>query len=189
MMENRLQVEEDWREMPLWYAVQTHAKSEHIAAAALSRDGQVEVYCPRLKFQRQTQRGKVWFTEALFPGYLFARFKAASHLRAVSYGNAVRKILQFGDRYACIPESVIDQIRVQMGDADVRMIEPSAEIGDEVEITTGPFLGMTATVTGLLEGKQRVRLLVEFLGRVSEAELSLHDVQSGRIPQQSFALG
>ena len=189
MMKNRLQPEEDWREQSLWYAVQTHAKSEHIAAAALSRDGEVEVYCPRLKFQRMTQRGKVWFTEALFPGYLFARFKAAIHFRAVSHGTAVRRILQFGDRYACIPESAIDQIRVQMSDTDICTIEPSAEVGDEVEITTGPFLGMTATVTGLLQGKQRVRLLIEFLGRVSEAELSLHDVQSGRLPQRNFALG
>ena len=63
------------------------------------------------------------------------------------------------------------------------------KVGDEVEITTGPFLGMTATVTGLLEGKQRVRVLIEFLGRASEAELSIYGVQSGRAPQQSFALG
>jgi hypothetical protein len=48
---------------------------------------------------------------------------------------------------------------------------------------------MTGTVTGLLGGKQRVRVLIEFLGRVSEAEVSAHDVQSGRVPQQSFALG
>lgn len=188
-MENGLQIEEDWREKSLWHVVQTHAKSEHIAAAALSRGGEIEVYCPRLKFQRLTQRGKVWFTEALFPGYFFARFSVARHFRAVSYATAVRRILQFGDRYACIPASSIDQIREQMGDADIRTIETRADVGDEVEITTGPFLGMTATVTGLLEGKQRVRVLIEFLGRASEAELSIYGVQSGRAPQQSFALG
>ncbi len=52
----------------------------------------------------------------------------------------------------------------------------------------GPLLGMTGTVTGLLGGKQRVQVLIEFLGRVSEAEVSVHDVQSGRVPQQSLAL-
>jgi hypothetical protein len=40
-----------------------------------------------------------------------------------------------------------------------------------------------------MQGKQRVKLLIEFLGRVSEAELSVHDVQSDRVPQQRFALG
>jgi len=188
-MEDRLDLAADWREMPLWYAVQTRAKSEHIAAAGLARSGEIEVYCPRLKFQRLTRRGKVWYTEALFPGYLFARFRVARHLRAVRYGAAVTRVLQFGDRYAVVPDSSIDQIRLQMGGADIRSIETNTQVGDEVEIAAGPFLGMTGTVTGLLGGKQRVRLLIEFLGRVSEAEVSVHDVQSGRVPQQSFALG
>ena len=189
MMEDQLDIAADWRDMDLWYAVQTHAKSEHLAAAGLARRGEIEVYCPRLRFQRLTRRGKVWYTEALFPGYLFARFQVARHLRAVSYGTAVTRVLQFGDRYAVVPDASIDQIRTQMGGADIRSIESSAQEGDEVEIAAGPFLGMTGTVTGLLGGKQRVRVLIEFLGRVSEAEVSAHDVQSGRVPQQSFVLG
>ena len=76
-----------------------------------------------------------------------------------------------------------------MGGDDTRRLEPSANVGDEVEITTGPLQGMTATVTGLQQGKQRVRLLIDFLGRVSEAELSVYDVQSDRVPQQRLALG
>jgi transcriptional antiterminator RfaH len=184
-----LQVGKDWRQKYLWYAVQTRAKSEHIAAAALSRSEGIEVYCPRLKFQRQTRRGRVWFTEALFPGYIFARFMAATHMRAVSYGTAVTRVLQLGNRYASVPDAAIDQIREQMGGGDTRRLEASAKVGEEVEITTGPLQGMTATVTGLMQGKQRVKLLIEFLGRVSEAELSVHDVQSDRVPQQRFALG
>ncbi len=189
MIEDELNIAADWREMHLWYAVQTHAKSEHIAAAGLARSGEIEVYCPRLRFQRLTQRGKVWYTEALFPGYLFARFRVARHLRAVRYGTAVTRVLQFGDHYAVVPDASIDQIRTQMGGADIRSIETSAQVGDEVEIAAGPLLGMTGTVTGLLGGKQRVRVLIEFLGRVSEAEVPAHEVQSGRVPQQSFALG
>ena len=184
-----LQVGKDWRQKCLWYAVQTRAKSEHIAAASLSRNEGIEVYCPRLQFQRQTRRGKVWFTEALFPGYIFARFMVATQMRTVSYSLAVTRVLQFGDRYACVPDSAIDQIREQMGGNDTRRLEPSANVGDEVEIATGPLQGMTATVTGLMQGKQRVRLLIDFLGRVSEAELSVYDVQSERVPQQRFALG
>ena len=57
----------DWREMNLWYVVQTHAKSEHIAAAGLTRSGEIEVYCPRLRFQRLTRRGKVWYPRRSFP--------------------------------------------------------------------------------------------------------------------------
>ena len=57
-----------------WYCVQTRPKSEHIARASLLQFGDVEVYCPRLRYHKTTRRGKVWFTEALFPCYLFARF-------------------------------------------------------------------------------------------------------------------
>jgi len=36
-----------------------------------------------LRFRKLTQRGPVWFVEAMFPGYLFARFNYPTQRRAV----------------------------------------------------------------------------------------------------------
>ena len=184
-----LKTDGDWREQRLWYAVQTRAKSEHIAAAGLAQYDGVEVYCPRLRFQRPTPRGKVWYTEALFPGYTFARFEARDHLRAVSYGNAVSRLLQFGDDYAILPDATIEAIRSEMGGGDLREVEIVPEVGEEVEIAAGAFRGMKGIVTNLLGGAQRVRVLLEFLGGVNEVEVPAHKVKVGREPQASFASG
>ena len=184
-----LQIEGDWREERLWYAVQTRAKSEHIAAAGLKQFDEIEVYCPRLRFQRPTPRGKVWFTEALFPGYMFARFAAQDYLRAVTYGNAVSRLLQFGEDYAVLPDGTIEQIRTEMGGEDLCEVEIKPEIGDEVEVAAGPFRGMKGIVTNLLGGAQRVRVLLEFLGNMNEVEVPAHKVRTGREPQASFGAG
>ena len=62
-----------------WFCVRSHPKHEHIAAAHL-RERKLEVYLPRIRFQRCTRRGLVWFTEALFPNYFFARLDLSNAL-------------------------------------------------------------------------------------------------------------
>jgi len=44
--------------------------------------------------------------------------------------------------------------------------------GDEVVIADGTFMGITAVVQRLLPAKDRVRVLLEFLGRPVEAEMA-----------------
>lgn len=58
-----------------WFCLRSQPKHEKIAATHLLRTiAGIEVFSPRLRIRRQTRRGVVWFVEALFPGYLFARF-------------------------------------------------------------------------------------------------------------------
>ena len=52
-----------------WFCLRAQPKHEHIAAQHLKKLPGVEVFCPRVRFQRATRRGKVWFTEAMFPNY------------------------------------------------------------------------------------------------------------------------
>ncbi len=177
----------DWREERLWYAVQTRAKSEHIAAAGLRQFPEVEVFCPRLRFQRATARGPVWFVEALFPGYLFARFAAGQHLRAVSHSQAVTRLLQFGPDFAVLPDAAVAALRAEVGRDGVREIRVAPGPGDEVELASGPLRGFTGTVTRITSGEQRVRVLLEFLGQVREVEVAAHELRSEHPPQLAFA--
>ncbi len=59
-----------------WYCLRSQPKHEHIAAAHLRLLEGVTVFCPRIRFKRATRQGLVWVTEAMFPGYLFARIRA-----------------------------------------------------------------------------------------------------------------
>ncbi len=165
---------------PQWYCVRTKPKSEHLAAAHVRRltleEMDIEVFCPRIRFQKATARGKVWFVEALFPGYLFARFDLATEMRAVQAQPSVSGILHFGDMYPSIDARLLMELREEFGDDELRQIAARIQEGDEVEIVDGALKGLTVVVSRLLPGKERVRILMEWLGEDREAEVSLHAV-------------
>jgi transcriptional antiterminator RfaH len=48
--------------------------------------------------------------------------------------------------------------------------------GDQVQIVGGAFVGLDAVVTQVLEAKERVKVLMDFLGRKMEAEVQWSSV-------------
>ena len=159
-----------WEAPPAWYCVRSRIKHEHIAAGQLKQLPDVEVFCPRVRFQRATRRGKVWFTEALFPNYLFARF-ALRNLRLIQATQGVAGVVHFGDYFATVAEEIITDLRVALDDSDLKEFPNAVAAGDEVVIADGSFMGITAVVQRLLPAKDRVRVLLEFLGRTVETEV------------------
>ena len=160
---------------PQWYCLRTPPKREHIAAANLRRAARVEVFNPRLRSRKLTRRGPVWFTDSVFPGYLFCRFALVQQLDAVRYLDGVRAVVQFGDRFPVIPDAVIEELRAHFGTDDVTVCPGELMVGDEVVIARGPFSGLTAVVVRALPGAQRVRVLMDFLGRTTPADLDQQD--------------
>lgn len=162
--------------LPAWYCVHTKSKCEHLAAAALRSIQGIDTYCPRIRFQRSTPRGKVWFVEALFPSYFFAKFDLETHLRAVNGTHNVIRVVEFGD--SCIPISgqTIEDIRREMKQEEIREVRPSLRVGDAVELTEGPMRGFKGIIDSLLSGQDRVRILLEFLGRQNYV-----DIDSGKL--------
>jgi transcriptional antiterminator RfaH len=156
-----------------WYCLRTQPKHEHIAAAHLRLRPEVEVFCPQVRLLRSTRRGPVWFTESLFPNYLFARFDFALLHAQVHYSPGVSRILRFGTKYADVPEVAIEHLRTAMGGAELKTISSSIGAGDDVEIVRGPLRGETGVVTQILPARERVKVLLEFLGGTNEVELEL----------------
>ena len=154
-----------------WFCLRSHPKREHIAAAQLRQDLQIEVFLPRIRYKRCTRFGPVWTTEALFQNYLFARFDPESCLRRVRSAHSVRGIVHFGDRYPTIPDTVIEDLRVASGPGEMCIVGESFNPGDLVRIAGGPFHDLQAVVTRAMPGQQRVALLLDFLGRQTTVEL------------------
>jgi transcriptional antiterminator RfaH len=179
---------EDTNPQADWHCVQTKPKSEHIAGASLRQFEDVAVYCPRLRYQKTTRRGKVWFTEALFPGYLFARFVLEDRLRAVSHANAVSKVLRFGERYATVTPEMIGLIRSEMAGEEILTLEEQdpAAIGENAEVAVGPLQGLQGIVTNHLSGGERVRLLVEILGGPTVVEIPAESLISDKHPRDAL---
>ena len=119
-----------------------------------------------------TQRGPVWFVEAMFPGYLFAKFVYSTEHRAVESSHGIRGIVHFGDRLATLPENIVAALQSRVGTEEVVTVDWSVKVGQTVEIIEGPFQGLEVLVTHLLPAKERIRVLFEFLGRPLEIEIS-----------------
>jgi transcriptional antiterminator RfaH len=160
-----------YRPPEAWFCLRSHPKREHIAAAQLRQDLEIEVFLPRIRYKRCTRFGPVWTTEALFQNYLFARFDPGACLRRVRNAHAVRGVVHFGDRYPAIPDSVIEDLRSASGPNEMCVVGDTFNPGDPVRISGGPFHGLEAIVTRAMPGQQRVALLLDFLGRQTMAEL------------------
>jgi transcriptional antiterminator RfaH len=158
----------------LWFCLKSQPKHEHIAAAHLRQNSAVEVFLPRIRFKRATRHGTAWATEALFPGYLFARFDWQTSLRLVQHSRGVRGVVHFGERWPAIPEEIIRELQQSIGTTGLRIIPESFAPGDEVEITEGAMRGLRAIVTRVLPGRERIAVLMEFLGRQTMIELPRH---------------
>jgi len=154
-----------------WYCLRSKPKHEHIAAAHLRLLKEVAVFCPRIRFQRHTRRGLVWVTEAMFPGYLFARFDLPEMHRQVCYTSGVSGIVRFADRYPTIDEDALALLQNQAGIAEIKELNYRLTEGDRVTIVDGAFAGLEAVVTQVLPAKERVKVLMDFLGRKTEAEV------------------
>jgi transcriptional antiterminator RfaH len=159
-----------------WFCVQTHQKHEHIAAAQLRQEADIEVFLPRIRFRRSTRCGPVWASEALFPNYLFARFDLTNSWRRVQNARSVRGIVHFGSRWPTIPGSTIEDLRTAMGPDEIRVVRSNLHPGEEVEILKGALAGLQAVVARVMPNRQRVAILMDFLGRQTSVDLPVDQV-------------
>ena len=158
-------------ETPFWFCLRTQPKHEHLAAAGLHRQLQIPCFSPRIRFRKATKRGAVWFVEAMFPGYLFARFVYLLQHRRVEHSPGIQCLLHFGDYVATISEDAVAALQQQAGADEIVTVDPEIQVGQSVRIAEGPFQGLEALVTQLMPAKERIRVLLEFLGRSVEMEL------------------
>jgi transcription antitermination factor NusG len=158
----------------VWICLRSKPRKENALARALGEDRLIEVFCPLIRFRRPTQRGAVWFQEALFPGYLFVRLDPARDLRRVASTQGSIGPVSFADQVATIPAPVIQSLREPYGEsprAPLTLPEPIAP-GDHKQIADGPLRGLACTVVSYLPARQRVAILVDFLGQTITAHVS-----------------
>jgi transcriptional antiterminator RfaH len=154
-----------------WFCVRTKPKTEHIAAAHLRNLESVNVFCPRVRFKRPRGQRTMWVTEALFPGYIFAKFNWFSQLKVVNYSMGVTGIVKFGENWPIIDDHIIEDWQAAMGEEELAVCEELPEIGEDILITDGVFSGSIAEVIKVSDSKKRVAVLMDFLGRTLQVEL------------------
>lgn len=174
--------------IPEWFCVRCQPKREHIAAGNLRELEQIEVFCPRLRYRKATRRGKIWWVEPMFPGYVLAKFKISEMERAVTFCHGVSGMVRFGSIVPSIPESFVESLKTEVlsregpESTEVITISPTIELGDEVTIAHGPLQGMQGTVVSVPSATERVKILLEFLGKPHAVEMDLFSLLLPRRP-------
>jgi transcriptional antiterminator RfaH len=163
-----------------WYAVKATPKREHLAAELLRRELGIESFAPRIRYTKRTQRGKVKFIEALFPGYLFAHTDLKATFRPILAVKGVSGLVRYGDRVPPVPDRFIEELRARLPDETHDEPETALRPGQNVTILEGPFKDWEAVVTGVMPARERVLLLVDFLGRMLEVRVDAHRVLAER---------
>jgi transcriptional antiterminator RfaH len=158
--------------------VRTQSKREHIAAHWLRTHLGIDVFVPRIRFRRCQPRGRVWFTEALFPNYLFARFDLSVLAQQVDFAPGVRGVVRFGHHCPRVPDAVVESLQASVGPEQVRVVDHELHPGETVRLAAGAFHGLEAVVTRFIPARQRVTVLLEFLGRQTAMDLPAADVTS-----------
>lgn len=181
-------------ERPEWFCLRSQTKREHIAAGHLRELEGVEVFCPRLRYRKATRRGKIWWMEPMFPGYILAKFVLSEKERPVTFCNGVRGLVRFGSHTPPVPDDFVEAIKrnIQASttaeDSEIITYTPSIEPGDGVEIAHGPFQGMQGTVVAVPSAMDRVKVLLEFLGKTQPVEVDLFSLILPKQPLVNLAL-
>lgn len=160
-----------------WYLVHTKPQSEETAAANLDRQG-YDVFLPRTR--RSIRHAGRWREriDALFPRYLFLYLDAGEqNWRPIHSTVGVSQLVRFGTWPACVPDPLIDELRLRADTNGIVTNEQPAELepGQSVRVTEGPLTGIEGIVAAK-NGRDRVEVLLAVIGQSARTRLSTGQV-------------
>lgn len=151
----------------VWAVLGVRPGKELPIETLLVREG-FEAYCPRFK-----RRLKDPVVRMLFPGYLFLRISPALELFKVRWIPGLRGPLLFSRQLACVEEDLLESWRDRESGRGFSVPEPPEPFrpGQKVRVKEGPFTGFEGVVLEFIPARERVRLLLDHLGRSTPLEL------------------
>jgi transcriptional antiterminator RfaH len=157
-----------------WYVVVTKARSEEVARFHLTRKG-IEAFYPKLFLPVSNKPGR--HIVSLFPNYLFVRIDVATpEYSQVAWCRGVKRLVSFGGTPAVVEEHIIDFMRERADQDGLIMARPDVKIGDEVQITSGPFKGLVGIIQEPPNSKCRVKVLMGILSRNVQVEVPVASI-------------
>ena len=164
--------------MITWFVAQTQPLKEAIAEKNLLEQG-YEVYLPRFKKIRRHARKIDEVLAPLFPRYIFIGLNAnTTAWRSINGTRGISYLLTTTEnKPAILPKRIIDLLKAQEIAAGTVPLSSLLHFvqGETIRIIEGPFKEYTGIFDGMADG-QRVRLLLDFMGRETKVALPLHAV-------------
>jgi transcriptional antiterminator RfaH len=158
-----------------WYALYTKPKKERQVETTLRGQG-IEVYLPTV--QRKVRRRDRPDRMVYFPCYLFARMDLSVVPRSsIDWMPGVRRIVGSGNQPAVVPDEIVEMIRERL-DVIEEVGYGGLKQGDRVRIISGPLRDLEAVFDKPMSPANRVRILLDVVGRMTPVEIDYSDIKS-----------
>jgi transcription antitermination factor NusG len=128
-------------------------------------------YLPKITTKKINTNSKV---EVLFPGYIFVNTSLKNY-SALKYTMGIKNIIKFGDNISYIDSEEIEAMQMAEEVSKIDPIASQIQIGQDVIIAKGSLAGSIVKVCSL-PSKERVGILLSFLGSVRRVTISERDL-------------
>ena len=159
-----------------WYLVQLKPNGYRLAERNLLCQG----FACFQPMARATERRGAQFrpvSRPLFPGYLFVAFDPArAPWRKINSTAGVARLLSLGNVPQEVPRGLIAELRARLDAGGHVNLADNVEVGDRVEIQSGPFAGFFGEVARLAP-EARAHLLVDLMGRRAQVTAQLAELR------------
>lgn len=160
-----------------WYVVYSNPHKEEQAQFHLALKG-VKSFFPKLYIPAvRENRGRVC---PLFPNYLFVRIHVESEYHRIVWTPGVKKIVSFGAEPIPLDDRVIQFLEQQSDEKGVIRARSKLILGQEVEISGGPFDGLIGIIQAPPDNKGRVQILLKLLSRQVSVKFGVEFIKGGR---------
>ena len=156
-----------------WYVAKSKPQQEGSLISFLS-GWNVDVFFPKILSPGRA-RG-VW--KALFPTYIFCHLDPESSVwPAVRWAPGMAYFLNYDGVPTRVPQSLVDYLRQRVSQWNETGGARQLTQGDKVVVLGGPFAGFEGNFQYYMPSKERCRILLEVVGRLTAVDLPESDVK------------
>jgi transcriptional antiterminator RfaH len=156
-----------------WYALRSKPRKDELVWHQLKARS-IECFFPRLKVNPVNPRARK--VKPYFPGYIFVKVDLDDiGISSFRWMPHTLGLVAFGGEPATVPENLIHAVEKRIKDIN----EVGGEVfdglksGDKIWIHSGPFSGYGAIFDSRIPGKERVRVLLQFLEDPRKVQIEL----------------
>lgn len=157
-------------ETPCWYVIHTKPKQEDRADFNL-KAWNVKTFAPKIKEpRRDSSTGRpTYLVKPLFPGYIFAYFRASELLHKICFTRGVHSVVNFGGEPCPVADEIIELLQSRRSEDGFIQLGEELQPGDSVIINRGNLKNFAGVLEGKVDDQGRVTILltaVSYQGRI-----------------------
>lgn len=162
--------------MKSWFVLRTKPRNEKkVYQQIISKD--VEVFLPQVPIIRIWSDRKKKIFVPLFPSYIFIYGDEGERLKAIQGTIGAMGYLMYRKRPAVVTEREIENIKISLQEPErIKVDKGIIKEGSYVEITNGPFRGLTGIVIEI-RGSYRLVVNIVELNASLNIELTYSEVK------------